>query len=142
LVDFEELKTPVKVPCEMIVTYVLPVGKGALAKELVIQYGLTQVEVARLFGVTSAAISQYIKGTRGGNDLIDKTAYKDDFYEFISNSARDIMEGMQVSEALCKLCEFAKESGLLKALYVYEGYSPERLTFLETHKVQFIAKSE
>ena len=83
-----------KVPCEMIVTYILPTAKGALARELVNQHGLTQVEVSRLFGVTSAAISQYIKGTRGGNDIIDKSAYKEDFYKFISTMANEIMAGM------------------------------------------------
>ncbi|MBO7352498.1 MAG: transcriptional regulator [Candidatus Methanomethylophilaceae archaeon] len=139
--DDEELKPPVKVPCEMLVTYVLPTGKGALAKELVNQHGLTQVEVSRLFGVTSAAISQYIKGTRGGNELIDKSAYKDDFYEFISILADEIMAGMQVAEALCKLCEFAKECGLIKALYVYEGYSPEQLPFLNGPNMVVIDKS-
>jgi len=119
----------------MLVTYVLPTGKGALAKELVNQHGLTQVEVARLFGVTSAAISQYIKGTRGGNELIDKSAYRDDFYDFIAMLADEIMGGMQVSEALCKLCDFARVCGLLKALYVYEGYSPEQLPFLDNPTV-------
>lgn len=120
-----------KVPCEMIVTYILPTAKGALARELVMQHGLTQVEVSRLFGVTSAAISQYIKGTRGGNELIDKSAYKEDFYQFITTMANEIMAGMQVAEALCKVCDYVKESGLLKALYVHEGCDPDKLPFLD-----------
>ena len=115
----------------MIVTYILPTAKGALARELVNQHGLTQVEVSRLFGVTSAAISQYIKGTRGGNDIIDKSAYKEDFYKFISTMANEIMAGMQVPEAMCRICEFVKESGLLKALYINEGCKPEDLAFLD-----------
>lgn len=120
-----------KVPCEMIVTYILPTAKGALARELVMQHGLTQVEVSRLFGVTSAAISQYIKGTRGGNELIDKSAYKEDFYKFITTMANEIMAGMQVAEALCKVCDYVKECGLLKALYVHEGCDPDKLPFLD-----------
>ena len=115
----------------MIVTYILPTAKGALARELVMQHGLTQVEVSRLFGVTSAAISQYIKGTRGGNELIDKSAYKEDFYKFITMLANEIMAGMQVTEALCKVCDYVKECGLLKALYVHEGYDPDKLPFLD-----------
>jgi len=125
----------VKVPCEMIVTYILPTAKGALAKELVIQHGLTQVEVSRLFGVTSAAISQYIKGTRGGNELIDKSAYRDDFYQYIGTMSDKIVEGMPVTVALCQICEFVRVCGLLKALYVYEGYDPEKLSFLERSTV-------
>ena len=70
-----------KMPCELIVTHILPTARGALAKELVHNHGMTQVQVANLFGVTSAAVSQYIKGLRGGNNLIDKSAYREDFYK-------------------------------------------------------------
>ena len=102
-----------KMPCELIVTHILPTARGALAKELVHNHGMTQVQVANLFGVTSAAVSQYIKGLRGGNNLIDKSAYREDFYKMIAD------------KALCEICTFVKTSGLLKALYVYEGYSGE-----------------
>lgn len=131
-----------KVPCEMIVTYILPTAKGALAKELVREHGLTQVEVSRLFGVTSAAISQYIKGTRGGNELIDKSAYRDDFYDYIKDLADKIMAGMLVPDALCDLCEYVKNSGLLKALYVYEGYFPDKIILSECPRIKFNIKSE
>jgi hypothetical protein len=105
----------------MIVTYVLPTAKGALAKELVNKHGMTQVQVAKLFGVTSAAVSQYMKGIRGQNGVIDKSAYKDDFYDLIERLADRISEGGEVVRALCDVCDFTKESGLLKALYVYEN---------------------
>ncbi len=123
-----ELKSPLKLPCEMIVTYVLPTTKGALAKELVNRHGMTQVEVARIFGVTSAAISQYVKGVRGQNSLIDKSAYKHDFYKLIAVLADSIAAGGSISDALCTVCEFTKESGLLKALYVYENIPLDDIT--------------
>jgi len=132
----------VKVPCEMIVNYILPTAKGALAKELVREHGLTQVEVARLFGVTSAAISQYIKGTRGGNEVIDKSAYREDFYEFIKKMADSIMDGMLVTDALCDICDYVRECGLLKALYVYEGYMPDKVPFLDCPKAMVKMKSD
>ena len=69
-----------KMPCELIVTHILPTARGALARDLVTSHGMTQTQVAKLFGVTSAAVSQYLKGMRGGNNLIDRSAYKDDFY--------------------------------------------------------------
>ena len=114
-----------KMPCELIVTHILPTARGALAKELVHNHGMTQVQVANLFGVTSAAVSQYIKGLRGGNNLIDKSAYRDDFYKMIADSANAVASGEDLTESLCRICAFVKESGLLKALYVYEGYSGE-----------------
>ena len=114
-----------KMPCELIVTHILPTARGALAKELVHNHGMTQVQVANLFGVTSAAVSQYIKGLRGGNNLIDKSAYREDFYKMIADKANAVANGKDLTLALCEICSFVKESGLLKALYVYEGYSGE-----------------
>jgi hypothetical protein len=123
-----------KVPCELIVTYILPTAKGALAKELVNTHGMTQVQVAKLFGVTSAAVSQYLKGIRGGNSLIDKSAYRDDFYEMIRDMADSIAAGMPVNDALCMICEYVKDCGLLKALYVFEGYSGDEMSCFQCPK--------
>jgi len=119
----------------MIVNYVLPTAKGSLAKELVHKHHMTQIQVSKLFGVTSAAISQYLKGVRGGNSLIDKSAYRDDFYRFIEDLADSIAAGMDVSEALCYVCEYTKESGLLRALYVFEGCPPDKIDMFEKPKV-------
>ncbi len=114
-----------KMPCELIVTHILPTARGAIAKELVSSHGMTQTQVAKLFGVTSAAVSQYIKGMRGGNNLIDRSAYRDDFYVMIAQIAEKIANGTDVTESLCDICAFTKTSGLLRALYVFEGYSGE-----------------
>ena len=119
-----------KMPCELIVTHILPTARGALAKELVHNHG----QVANLFGVTSAAVSQYIKGLRGGNNLIDKSAYREDFYKMIADKADAVAGGKDLTLALCEICTFVKESGLLKALYVYEGYSGELGVCMECPK--------
>ena len=124
-----------KMPCELMVTHILPVAKGALAKELVSKYGKSQVEVARMFGVTSAAVSQYIKGVRGGGGMIDKTVYRDDFYDMLSETARKISEGMHFNEAMCSICGYVKNSGMLRALYVYEGYDADQILCFEYPKV-------
>ena len=123
-----------KMPCELIVTHILPTARGALAKELVHNHGMTQVQVANLFGVTSAAVSQYIMGLRGGNNLLDKSAYREDFYQMIADKADAVAGGKDLTLALCEICTFVKESGLLKALYVYEGYSGELGVCMECPK--------
>jgi hypothetical protein len=128
-----------KTPCELIVSHVLPVAKGSLARELVNTYGMTQVQVAKLFGVTSAAVSQYMKGVRGANSIIDKSAYKDDFYDLIKVLAERISKGMDVTDALCKVCAYVYESGLIKALYVSEGYPADRLSFLDNSGNQHLS---
>lgn len=127
-----------KMPCELVVTYVLPTARGALARELVEKHGMTQTQVAKLFGVTSAAVSQYIKGMRGGNNLIDRSAYKPDFDAMISSTADAIASGTDVTEALCGICTFVKRCGLLRALYVYEGYDDEMATCMDCPRNEII----
>lgn len=131
-----------KLPCELIVTHILPTARGALAKELVNRHGMTQVQVARLFGVTSAAVSQYLKGLRGGNNLIDKSAYREDFYNMIARCADDVAAGADVTESLCGICAFVKESGLLRALYVFEGYTGELGVCMECPRIDIIQPTE
>lgn len=123
-----------KMPCELIVTHILPTAKGALAREMVTRHGMTQVEVARTFGVTSAAVSQYLKGIRGNDSLIDKSAYRDDFYAMIAKVADRIVEGMDINDALCEVCRYVKESGLLRALYVFEGYEGDKIICFQCPK--------
>ena len=114
-----------KLPCELMVVHILPTARGALAKELVNRHNMTQIQVARLFGVTRAAVSQYLKGFRGGNAVIDRSEYRNDFYRVISQMADRVAAGEEVTEVLCGICRFVKECGLLRALYVLEGYDGE-----------------
>ncbi len=128
-----------KMPCELIVTHILPTARGAIAKELVTRHGMTQTEVAKMFGVTSAAVSQYIKGMRGGNTLIDKSAYRDDFYAMIADTADRIVAGADITESLCMICGFVKESGLLRALYVFEGYTGELGVCMDCPRINIVS---
>ena len=131
-----------KLPCEVIVTHILATARGSLAKELVKRHGMTQVQVAHLFGVTSAAVSQYLKGLRGGNNLIDKSAYRDDFYGMIADAADAVAAGEDVTEALCRICGFVKDSGLLRALYVFEGYSGDLGQCMECPRLCIVSFDE
>jgi len=48
------------VRCETISKYMLPLFRSLIAKELINNYKLTQLETAKKLGTTQAAISQYI----------------------------------------------------------------------------------
>ena len=109
---------------------------------LLVSHGMTQTQVAKLFGVTSAAVSQYLKGMRGGNNLIDRSAYKDDFYAEIARMADEISNGANVTESLCGICNFVKESGLLKALYVFEGYSGDLGICADCPRLNIVTSNE
>jgi predicted transcriptional regulator len=106
-----------KLPCELVVSQLLPTARGSLAKELVKVHGYTQMKVAESFGVTSAAVSQYINGLRGGNPTIDESKYRDDFYKQISESAERIAAGGDITVELCCICVFVKGSGMLAEIY-------------------------
>ena len=68
-----------KIPCELIVWYVLPSIRRELARELVEKHKFTQAEVARRFGVTDAAISQYLKSKRGTNKELENSGKYEEF---------------------------------------------------------------
>ena len=110
-----------RLPCELVVFELLPTARGELAKELVRAHGYTQARVACLFGVTSAAISQYIKGLRGGNPFIDGSIYRGAFYQQISESAERIANGTEVMDELCEICNFVKRIGMLDEIYLMQG---------------------
>ena len=114
-----------KMPCELIVEHILPTAKAALAKALVEEFRMTQTEVGDIFGVTNAAISQSIKSLKKGNEVIDKSAYRDDFYSMVAMTAFGVREGKPLNEAICDICSYVRKSGMLRALYVFEGYSAD-----------------
>lgn len=110
-----------KLPCEIVVFELLPTARGELAKELVKAHGYTQAKVATVFGVTSAAVSQYIKGLRGGNQYIDNSVYRDGFYQQIAASADNIVNGSDITTELCEICNFVKKVGMLDEIYAMQG---------------------
>ena len=59
-------------PSEIESKLLIPAIRAILSKELVIEKGLKEEEVARMLGITQAAVSNYLRGTRGDNELISK----------------------------------------------------------------------
>lgn len=106
-----------KIPCELIVWYVLPAIRRELARELVDKHGMIQAEVARKFGVTDAAVSQYLKSKRGSNKEIEASGQYDDFRKEISLSAQRIIDGSDIVTETCRICEMVKKSGMLVSIY-------------------------
>ena len=106
-----------KIPCELIVWYVLPSIRRELARELVEKHHISQAEVARRFGVTDAAISQYLKAKRGTSKEIENSGKYEEFKKEVEVAAVRIMNGSDIVTETCRICEMVKKSGMLVKVY-------------------------
>lgn len=107
-----------KTPCEIVVWYVLPTIRREMAKEMVGAHHMKQADVGRLFGVTDAAISQYLKKKRGGSEFIENSRYYPGFLEEVRKSAALVVSGeSDMSQEMCRVCNYIKSVGLLAELY-------------------------
>ena len=107
-----------KIPCELVVWYVLPAIRKDIARELVDSHNMSQTEVAKRFGVTGAAISQYLKKKRGENLQIEESPDRQVYVDAIKGSAARIAAGAGVfADEVCVMCKVVKKMGLLKKIY-------------------------
>ena len=59
-------------PSEIESKLLIPAVRADIIKRVVIEKGLKEEEVVRMLGITQAAVSNYLRGTRGDNELISK----------------------------------------------------------------------
>ena len=62
----------VLLPAEIESKSLIPALRAILAKDLANKYHIREDEISKMLGVTQAAISNYIRGTRGDPKLIEK----------------------------------------------------------------------
>lgn len=120
------LLTSMKIPCEIVVWQVLPLIRRELATELVDAHGMSQAEVARRFGVTDAAISQYLTKKRGGE--YSSSQFYPAFHREVEESAARMSAGTSDFDSeMCRLCMVVKSSGFLAEIYKQQtGVYPPR----------------
>ena len=97
-----------KMPCEITVWNVLPMIRRELACIMVEEYKMSQVDVAKRFGLTEAAISQYMTKKRGSLDITEK-----EFKEQIKKSAKIVYEDDdpdKLAHEICFLCHMIQDS--------------------------------
>lgn len=104
-----------KTPCELVVTTLLPTIRASIAVELVKRHGMKQKEAARLLGLTTAAVSQY---------LSMKRATKRELYPFRSEKFKELVKEaadviasqpgeVEAMRALCRCCTEVRRERLL-----------------------------
>lgn len=110
-----------KIPCEIVVWYLLPTIRKEVARELVSVHGFTQSKVAKVFGVTDAAVSQYLKNKRGDYDVVlNNPGYALVQEEISAAASRIANTGTEFSQELCNICLVAKSTGILSKIYEVE----------------------
>src|SRR6058998_1971792 len=77
-------------PSEIESKLLIPAVRAILSKELIIEKGLKEEEVARLLGITQAAVSNYLRGTRGDNELISKLILQYEIMGMIKEISDDL----------------------------------------------------
>ena len=99
-------------PQEIEGRYIIPAVRGKLAHVLIEELDISQKEVAKLLGLTEAAISQYVHGKRG-NEVVFSESVMDE----IRKSAALIMKGKgnrrEVLTEIYRICRLATVKQIL-----------------------------
>ncbi len=77
-------------PSEIEAKSLIPAVRAILAKKLIKEYALKEEDVAKVLGITQAAVSNYVRGTRGDIDLISKLESVREVMRMIDDIAKDL----------------------------------------------------
>ncbi len=99
-------------PQEIEVWYILPLIRRKIALKMV-EKGLQQKEVARIMGITPAAVCQYKTEKRAKADFFD-----DDMNKALEISVKNIIKNNKaLAEEIIKLNNSAKSKGIVCKIY-------------------------
>ena len=104
-------------PAEIESKTLIPALRAILAKKLAGMYKIREDEISKMLGVTQAAISNYIRGTRGDPNLIAKLLSEEQVAKLIDELSEHLASDMAYTpSSLSKfigLCNYIKSSLLI-----------------------------
>jgi predicted transcriptional regulator len=77
-------------PSEIEAKSLIPAIRSILARKLTKEFCLKEEDVAKVLGVTQAAISNYVRGTRGDREITAKLGAVEEVGRMIDDIARDL----------------------------------------------------
>jgi predicted transcriptional regulator len=77
-------------PSEIEAKSLIPAVRAILAKKLIKEYSLKEEDVAKVLGITQAAVSNYVRRTRGDIGLISKLESVTEIMRMVDDIARDL----------------------------------------------------
>jgi len=104
-------------PVEIESKTLIPALRAILAKKLANTHKIREDEISKMLGVTQAAISNYIRGTRGDPKLIEKLLSEEQVAKMLSELSDSLASDMAYTPSnLSKfigLCNYIKSSLLI-----------------------------
>ncbi|MGB9785697.1 MAG: transcriptional regulator [Infirmifilum sp.] len=93
-------------PCEIIGKKVLPSIRGIIVRYMYEELGLTQIQIARLLGVSQSSISRYINQQRGKWTAMSASK---DLEEKIQEVTKLLIDKkINREEILCEICRYIR----------------------------------
>jgi len=104
-------------PAEIESKTLIPALRAILAKKLAVDHNIREDEISKMLGVTQAAVSNYIRGTRGDPALIEKLLAEEQVTKMLNDLSDDLASDMAYTpSSLSKfigLCNYIKSSLLI-----------------------------
>lgn len=104
-------------PAEIESKTLIPALRAILAKKLAEEHSVREDEISKMLGVTQAAISNYIRGTRGDPKLIQKLVADEQVSQMLNDLSDRLASDMAYTpSSLAKfisLCNYIKSSLLI-----------------------------
>jgi predicted transcriptional regulator len=104
-------------PAEIESKTLIPALRAILAKKLAEEHSIREDEISKMLGVTQAAISNYIRGTRGDPKLIQKLVADEQVSQMLNELSDRLASDMAYTpSSLAKfisLCNYIKSSLLI-----------------------------
>ncbi len=104
-------------PAEIESKTLIPALRAILSKKLAVEHKIREDEISKMLGVTQAAVSNYIRGTRGDPQLIQKLLSEEQVAKLINELCDSLTTDMAYTpSSLAKfigLCNYIKSSLLI-----------------------------
>ena len=104
-------------PAEIESKTLIPALRAILAKKLARVHNIREDEISKMLGVTQAAVSNYIRGTRGNPQLIEKLLSEEQVVKLINELSENLASDMAYTPSILSkfigLCNYIKSSLLI-----------------------------
>ncbi len=104
-----------KFPCEEIANKIIPAIRAEIAVRLAKDYGMKQVEISKILGITQGAVSHYITSFRGKErEVIEKNP---DIKKKIDEITKLLVNGRDIEGKICEICRELRFSSNFKHFF-------------------------